>query len=407
MKDGTPQRYRLIDCLQLTQHQTLSIHEFAHFPDMRYAAISYVWRGNPVPEGYKGAEFSIRGAENADPIGIEVLTDTCMAALTEGSTHIWIDRLCIMQTSKDDKDWQIREMYHMYRSCASCIVFPAGLRRLVRLDEETGWIHRGWTLQEALAPCDIDVLFSWKLGTCEGRSGDGIVGKLQQIVAVRTAMTSLSLLLDACTAGYLTFEYKGTSQMIQTKTFSAQPFNHSYNDIPFWRPTRRVMSPNVSAFAIAMSDHMSHDEKQYAIWQSALMRTSSRPVDMIFSTMGLFGVTLDTTAFDKNDRIGATIALAQNILEQGGRANWLGLSFDIDPCPFISTFPTFPPHECQVKHLSVLRMGSVVRRWNSWKTSIPSQQHSYLCRRGVWTKTDISHSWGKPDALQLVLHPRP
>ncbi|KAK7691459.1 hypothetical protein QCA50_004858 [Cerrena zonata] len=58
--------------------------------------------------------------------------------------------------------------------------------------------------------------------------------------------------------------------------------------------------------------------------------------------MGLFGISLDTSAFNKNDRIGATIALAQKILEKGGRANWLGLSFYMDPCPFISTFPTFP-----------------------------------------------------------------
>ncbi|KAK7691458.1 hypothetical protein QCA50_004857 [Cerrena zonata] len=101
MKNATPQRYRLIDCLQLTKHQILSICEFTHFPHVRYSAVSYVWRGNAVPEGYKAAEFSVLGAEEADPIGIEVLNDTCMAALAKGATHVWIDRLCIMQTSKE------------------------------------------------------------------------------------------------------------------------------------------------------------------------------------------------------------------------------------------------------------------------------------------------------------------
>ena len=90
MKNAEPQRYRLIDCSQLTQHQTLSICEFGPFPHVRYAAVSYVWRGNAVPEGYEGIEFSIVGAEAADPIGVEVLHDTCMTALAKGATHIWI-----------------------------------------------------------------------------------------------------------------------------------------------------------------------------------------------------------------------------------------------------------------------------------------------------------------------------
>ncbi|KAF9227019.1 hypothetical protein BS17DRAFT_695336 [Gyrodon lividus] len=59
-------------------------------------------------------------------------------------------------------------------SCHTCIVLPVGLQHVVScLDEPTGWIHRGWTLQETLAPKDTVVLFLWKNGpgayplTCE------------------------------------------------------------------------------------------------------------------------------------------------------------------------------------------------------------------------------------------------
>jgi len=80
----------------------------------------------------------------------------------------------------------------------------------------------------------------------------------------------------------------------------------------------------------------------HAIWQCALMRTSSRPVDMVFSIMGLFGVTLDPRRFHKDDRLGATIALAKKILDIGGNASWLGASVRFPPCNQLSSFPQFP-----------------------------------------------------------------
>ncbi|KAK0463485.1 uncharacterized protein EV420DRAFT_1090650 [Desarmillaria tabescens] len=72
------------------------------------------------------------------------------------------------------------------------------------------------------------------------------------------------------------------------------------------------------------------------------MRTSSRPVDMVFSIMGLFGVSLNVRQFKKNDRLKATIALSQEILCKGGRANWLGASLRLPPCRQLSSFPQLP-----------------------------------------------------------------
>ena len=71
------------------------------------------------------------------------------------------------------------------------------------------------------------------------------------------------------------------------------------------------------------------------------MRTSSRPVDMVFSIMGLFGVILDPNMFEAENRIGATVALAKEILRKGGRASWLGMSFRLPPCSMLYTSPVF------------------------------------------------------------------
>jgi hypothetical protein len=58
------------------------------------------------------------------------------------------------------------------------------------------------------------------------------------------------------------------------------------------------------------------------VWRSAMMRTSSRLVDMVFSVMGLFGVALNTKDFQAEDRAETVmIALARGILEKGGSLN--------------------------------------------------------------------------------------
>ncbi|EMD40026.1 hypothetical protein CERSUDRAFT_45342, partial [Gelatoporia subvermispora B] len=164
---ATPCRYRLVDCDAFVTHDALRIHEYTEFPVAPYTAISYVWRGSSAETTFPQGHLVVAGAEDADPISIEVLRHACLASIQRNVHYMWLDRMCIMQTSRDDKAWQISKMFLVYKSCALCIVLPDGLRRLVTLDEETAWIHRGWTLQEVLAPKTSVVLFLWKLGSGE------------------------------------------------------------------------------------------------------------------------------------------------------------------------------------------------------------------------------------------------
>ncbi|PNP40946.1 hypothetical protein TGAMA5MH_06812 [Trichoderma gamsii] len=297
-ESGTPCRYRLVDCKDLVNAQKLIIYEYSEFPQVRYAAVSYVWRGNTPDADFDGLAFNTPipqadGAEPGDPIGLGVLHEACVASMACGATHLWLDRLCIMQMSEEDKKWQISHMFKMYQSCHVCIVAPGGIQCLVRLDEETQWIHRGWTLQEAVAPPRVVVIFSWTLGPRRVVAGD-IHGEIQEVTPLKSAMMSLSLIVNACTTGSLKVEKGDHFLLLEVKLFSSHPADRSYNDFPFWRQTRRVLSPNVGALARIMAPEFDQDIKDHSIWQSALMRTSSRPVDMVFSIMGLFGVTLST-----------------------------------------------------------------------------------------------------------------
>ncbi|KAL6897704.1 hypothetical protein GGI43DRAFT_409698 [Trichoderma evansii] len=100
-----------------------------------------------------------------------------------------------MQMNKEDKRWQILHMYEIYKRCHICIAAPGGLQCLVRLDIETQWIHRGWTLQEAVAPPAVIVLFSWAIGPCKVHAGD-IQGIIHEVTPSISAMASLTLIVD-------------------------------------------------------------------------------------------------------------------------------------------------------------------------------------------------------------------
>lgn len=334
-------RFRLIDCDQYLEHHALVIHEFLQFPVPKhpYAAVSYVWRGNVVDESTVGPRFSVVGAEDGDPVGIHVLKHACVAALRHGVRYLWLDRLCIMQTSKDDKRWQITHMFRIYKESAASIVFPGGIQRLVNLNEPTTWINRGWTLQEALAPPCVEVVYAWPHGS--GMYYGVFRGDIRELVPGQSAITPLHELLAL--NGFQ------TTMFFPSATGTATPFRTNIFGLPTDASTRPVVPECTTEVVIFMlKNALTHggenfDERASAIWRSAFFRASSRPVDMVFSIMGLFGISLDPHAFDADDRLGATVALMRAILaREGGRASWLSLAPHLPPHPRLSTFPVFP-----------------------------------------------------------------
>lgn len=238
---ATPKTYRFLNCISFIDHRTISITEFDDLQDVPYAALSYVWRGSPLepPPGTRSdyAEQSlrplprsalmrytmlgdapqdpskvrahgfirVRGAEDGDPISILALTHVCTAAHQQGLNYLWMDRLCIIQTSRDDKNWQIRNMYDVYRVCNLCIILPGGVQRIVSLLEETAWIHRAWTLQETVAPKKAVVLFRWNLGSGEALAAQEH-GTVTEVVPYESAVADITTIVNACTIGELEFQ---------------------------------------------------------------------------------------------------------------------------------------------------------------------------------------------------------
>ncbi|KAH0496122.1 hypothetical protein TgHK011_003501 [Trichoderma gracile] len=329
---ATKRRFRFIDGDALAHKSVIHVLEFEHLPSAPYAVISYVWRGLPPLPNEKSTlpKINVKGAEGADPISVEVLKIVSLAAEEQGCKLIWLDALCILQDNDDDKAWQIQRMYDIYRSSSECIVAPGGLQRLVSLTEETTWTSRAWTLQEAIAPPSVHCLFAWDRGDCQFQSNFPMLVK--QVEDTKAAVASLKTALEMAMkgSGVSLLDLQGKKMDLPSEEFRILLFGDARRDRPRIRELIDAMDMKGKAGMFT------------AIWRSSFMRAAKYPVDAVFSIMGIMGVTLDTSKFGNEDRLGATIALMRAILERGGQAEWLGIATKTLPNLRLSTLPVFP-----------------------------------------------------------------
>ncbi|KAJ6459587.1 hypothetical protein C8R45DRAFT_553131 [Mycena sanguinolenta] len=340
---ATPERYRFFAVDSVLESSRLDIYEceelpqpLRHYPpghgnfhsQASYGAVSYPWKGvqdTPAGRGrystYYDYTFSVKGAEDGDPISIQTLRDIAWSARNlqktgldytqncryNGVRFIWLDRLSMMQTSKFDKAWQIKRMFDIYKN-SSCIILPGGLRRLAKVHEQTSWIDRAWTLQEAIAPNAHDVYVLWNPGYRPFVSlrGCDMVNRTCHVCVVREGRRRVLCHLSRIVSGHV----------------RRDPFG--------WRAIQ------VSQLYAPLRGHVDITERA---WRSSMMRTSSRPVDTIFSIMRFHEVTLDPLKFKTDDRIGATIAFFQG---RAGDLDWFYATFFLPPSPEYSIFPLLP-----------------------------------------------------------------
>ncbi|KAI5841721.1 hypothetical protein BZA05DRAFT_412837 [Tricharina praecox] len=308
---ATPRRFRWIEVAALIDfHLRIVESDKPSIGDIAYATISYVWKGKAhacAPDCLE--TFHVVGAmegADIDPISIDLLRTAAFAARDLGAEYLWLDRLCIMQAVRDDKDWQIMNMGDIYRACRTCLIFPGGLQRLVVLEEETNWILRAWTLQEAVAPPSANCVFRFDREQLEYTMSSGN-SQVFTIEKGRSARMPIFYMLIASVMGKIDQRCEG------------DPKVRSYPVSIFRGNATADLLVNALMGIFHCDDDV--DAREDFIWRSALLRTSKRPIDMVFSTMALFGVKLDPARY--RTREAATIGLAQAILAKGGRANWI------------------------------------------------------------------------------------
>ena len=345
-----PGHFRLIDCNAFLDFHLLRVFQYAEFlpKELSYAAISYPWRDLQLSEGTRPPLgcFGVHGAEDADPITVGVLRTACVAARKFGASLLWLDRLCMIQSNKSDKIWQITHMFTMYAHANPCLVLPGGLVRLAHLNEPTRWIDRAWTLQEAAANPNREAIkcvyafphstfpeFARNLPNFRNYSASfrsNLTESDNEIFMQHIIESGQSA---ACDLPDFTLHIHWMSE---TFDFADPVLSKDYRNLP----VRTISAPAASLLRQALK--VDQKINRQLLWMSAFVRTSSRPVDMIFSFMGLVGVQLQVADFGVNDRKGATIKLIQTLLERGEPAVWLFIAPELPPSPELSILPVFP-----------------------------------------------------------------
>jgi hypothetical protein len=120
-----------------------------------YAILSHTW-------GLDGDEVSYEDLRHGSNIsskpGFEKLNFCIGQAQRDGLQYCWVDTCCINKQSDQELTEAINSMFRWYQRAAKCYVFltdhiaSGGWQHF----GQSRWFTRGWTLQELLAPQQVD-----------------------------------------------------------------------------------------------------------------------------------------------------------------------------------------------------------------------------------------------------------
>lgn len=154
----------------LINTETLKLEFFMNPRKGSYAILSHTWEDDEVSFQKISDLASVRSIR-----GFAKIEKTCVLAKDKHHLqYAWVDTCCIDKTSSAELSEAINSMYRWYQAAAVCFVYLSDmtpdtvetkqsgawiwrdLRGTPRLLKECKWLTRGWTLQELLAPRDVE-----------------------------------------------------------------------------------------------------------------------------------------------------------------------------------------------------------------------------------------------------------
>ncbi|RSM15907.1 hypothetical protein CEP52_000496 [Fusarium oligoseptatum] len=130
--------------MRLLNTRTLELETFGAGPE-KYAILSHTWGSDEV---LRMAKVTARSKK------------ACEKALDRGYDHIWIDTCCIDKSSSAELSEALNSMFRWYKESSMCFAYlsDASIQssEAVAALKQSRWFTRGWTLQELLAPNEIE-----------------------------------------------------------------------------------------------------------------------------------------------------------------------------------------------------------------------------------------------------------
>ncbi|RMJ08439.1 hypothetical protein BHE90_005284 [Fusarium euwallaceae] len=144
--------------MRLINTATLALVEFFGDQVPEYIILSHTWQEEEVTFR-DWADQALASRKK----GYHKIVDTCELARKQGYGYVWVDTNCIDKSSSAELSEAINSMFSWYKGARVCYVYlsdvpsPAlGEPLDTKIFRRSRWFTRGWTLQELLAPRDVE-----------------------------------------------------------------------------------------------------------------------------------------------------------------------------------------------------------------------------------------------------------
>lgn len=148
--------------MRLINTEDLTFSEFFETGKIpEYGILSHRWTAEEVTyKEFRKDHSAIKGRA-----GYTKIIKFCEICRERGLQWAWVDTVCIDKRSSAELSEAINSMYSWYGAAVMCIVYLHDYERNTRGKlSAAAWFHRGWTLQELLAPSIVEFLDrSWRV----------------------------------------------------------------------------------------------------------------------------------------------------------------------------------------------------------------------------------------------------
>jgi len=166
--------------MRLINTRTFALSEFFGDKIPKYAILSHTWGDDEVTlQDWNDLKKASRKE------GFAKIEGACAKAREHGFQWVWVDTNCIDKTSSAELTEAINSMFTWYAQSEICYAYLSDVPSASdKVDDETianqlrksRWFTRGWTLQELLAPLELNFYArDWsKLGSKTGAMATAI-----------------------------------------------------------------------------------------------------------------------------------------------------------------------------------------------------------------------------------------
>ena len=140
--------------IKISRDQSLDMSAFEDQNIPPYAILSHTW-GSPDDE-LSFVDFN-KGLKRRTP-GYEKLQFCAKQATNNDLTYFWVDTCCINKKDISELQRSILSMFRWYANSAKCyaLLSDVSFAKWKQDIPHSRWFTRGWTLQELLAPREVE-----------------------------------------------------------------------------------------------------------------------------------------------------------------------------------------------------------------------------------------------------------